>query len=133
MSGVIGVMLMKKTYLLTRFFVAVGLMAMLSSQAQDLSLNPVPSKAHWEDIVVDELQFGPDLNPRSLVGYLREQFPGVQLVTAGPIDKLKVDLELRSVGLTEWGSGLVDRTVPVRPLAIAMRMWGCSDAVGFPL
>ena len=94
LSGVMGVMLMKKTYLLTRFFVAVGLMAMLSSQAQDLSLKPVPSKAHWEDIVVDELQFGPDLNPRGLVGYLREQFPGVQLVTAGPIDKLKVDLEL---------------------------------------
>ena len=97
LSGVMGVMLMKKVNVMIRLLVAVGLMSLVSVKAQD-SIEPVPSKVGWEDLKIEECEFH-GLPLSDVVSYLREEFRGVHLVTAGPVDKVNVDLELRSVGL----------------------------------
>lgn len=93
-----GVMLMKKVNILTRLFVGLGLLVMVSSHAQDDLLKPIPAKVTWKDQIIEEcLLEGLPLS--EVIRFLRNEFRGVQLVTAGPVDKVIVDLELRSVGL----------------------------------
>ena len=98
LGGVMEVMLMKKVNMLTRLFVGVGLMVLVSSQAQDDLLKPVPVKMTWKDQIIKECQFE-GLPLSEVIRFLRDEFHDVQLVTAGPVEKVLVDLELRSVGL----------------------------------
>ena len=85
--------------MLTRLFVGVGLMVLVSSQAQEeFVLKPLSTQSTWENLVIPECQFE-GLPLSEVVSFLRSEFQGVQFVTAGPVDKVLVDLELRSVGL----------------------------------
>lgn len=94
-----GVMLMKKVNMLTRLFVGVGLMVLVSAQAQEeFVLQPLSTQPTGKNLVIPECQFE-GLPLSEVVGFLRSEFQGVQFVTAGPADKVLVDLELRSVGL----------------------------------
>ena len=85
--------------MLTRLFVGVGLMVLVSAQAQEeFVLQPLSTQPTGKNLVIPECQFE-GLPLLEVVSFLRSEFHGVQFVTAGPADKVLVDLELRSVGL----------------------------------
>jgi hypothetical protein len=107
--GVLGVMLMKKIRKKPSFNSAlILLIAVISVQsmvgqsvASETALVSSISKpaAPYTSKVIDLIQLE-KLNLKDALSYLREEFEGVQFVTNGPVERLTVDIELRSVNLS---------------------------------
>jgi hypothetical protein len=101
-------MMLMKTIIKHSLSWAMAIIAM-SSPLQHLIAQPVdqsevtasPAKSkevHWESQILDFFE----AHKQSLgevIDELRKQFNGIQIVTNGPVDKLQVNIELRSVSL----------------------------------
>jgi hypothetical protein len=66
-------------------------MVLVSSQAQNDLLKPLPAKVTWKDQVIRECQFD-GLPLSEVIRFLRDEFHDVQLVIAGLVGKVLVDL-----------------------------------------
>ena len=106
-SDVVGMMLMK-TFNKHTLPWAMAMIAVLSpiqdliAQAVDqpeLTASPIKSKeVQWESQTLDYFE-AHNKSLGDVIKILRDEFNGIQIVTNGPVDKLQVNLELRSVGL----------------------------------
>ena len=108
MSGVMGVMFMKNTEKSLPLFACLSLcLAIVGNQnvigQSEVNESPQPVvtpqvTAPYKTKVIAQLNFV-KTNLKDVLSELRDIFDGVQFVTNGPVERLTVDIELRSVNL----------------------------------
>lgn len=85
------------TILLTIF--STGIQKVVAQSTNQELVNLAQSPPSYEQKVISEVLFD-QMNLNDVLDYLRDEFEGVQFVTNGPVERLTVDIELRSVKLS---------------------------------